>query len=115
MRSTAWPGGSAGEEDTCAIRSNGTLACWGLNWYGEASPPSGTFVAVSAGTIHSCAIKKTDGTIVCWGSNTSGQATPPSGTFVAVGTGGYHTCAIAAAGKIVCWGSNDYGEGTAPK
>jgi uncharacterized protein YbbK (DUF523 family) len=66
---------SAGWLFTCAIRTDGTLACWGDNEYGEASPPAGTFTSVSAGAHHACAIR-TDGTPACWGQNRSGQVTP---------------------------------------
>jgi Ca2+-binding RTX toxin-like protein len=39
---------SAGFGHTCGIRTDGTLACWGRNLEGQASPPAGTFTAVSA-------------------------------------------------------------------
>ena len=32
---------------TCGVRTNGTLACWGNNAIGQATPPAGTFTAVS--------------------------------------------------------------------
>src|SRR5688500_702798 len=31
----------------CAVRRNATLACWGRNGQGQASPPAGTFSQVS--------------------------------------------------------------------
>ena len=40
---------SAGWFHTCAIKGDSTVACWGLNQYGESSPLSGTFKAVDAG------------------------------------------------------------------
>jgi hypothetical protein len=30
---------SAGINHTCGVRTNGTVACWGRNDYGQASPP----------------------------------------------------------------------------
>ena len=60
--------------------------------YGQASPPSGTFKAISAGDYHTCGIR-TDDTLACWGYNYNGQSSPPSGTFKAVSAGNYHTCA----------------------
>jgi hypothetical protein len=79
---------SAGAYYTCAVRTDGTLACWGLGklndtgeWaFGQATPPSGSFTTVSAGTGHTCGIR-TDGTLACWGNNEMGQATSPGGTF----------------------------------
>ena len=69
---------SAGFYHTCAIRSDGTAACWGLNNVGQTTVPTGTFTSVSAGGFHTCA-KKTDGTTACWGDNYFGQSTPPAG------------------------------------
>jgi hypothetical protein len=56
------------------------VVCWGRNDFGQSTAPSGlTSVAkVSAGNLHSCAIK-TDEAVVCWGRNIEGQATPPGG------------------------------------
>lgn len=62
---TVSAGGGGGH--TCAIRLDRTLACWGQNNFGQASPPAGQFVQVSAGRHHSCGVR-TDGTPVCWGA-----------------------------------------------
>ena len=43
----------AGGDFTCGANHNGTLACWGSNAFGKATPPPGTFTAVSAGGDHS--------------------------------------------------------------
>ncbi|MGB6895914.1 MAG: RCC1 domain-containing protein, partial [Dehalococcoidia bacterium] len=86
----------------CGVKTDGTLACWGRNDYGQATPPAGTFSQVSAGGFHNCGVK-TDGTLACWGSNSDGQATPPAGTIVIMkatdppgGTGFAFTDNIAA-------------------
>ena len=39
----------AGFAHTCAIRTDGTLSCWGSNGNGQTSPPPGIYTAVSAG------------------------------------------------------------------
>ncbi len=57
---------SAGAHHTCGLKTDGTLACWGRNDYGQATPPAGTFSQVSAGGYHTCGLK-TDGTLACWG------------------------------------------------
>ena len=97
---------SAGRYHGCAVRSDGSITCWGSG--SEATPPSGTdFTLVSAGYDHSCALRR-DGAITCWGGNTFRQATPPPGTdFTQVSAGGYSTCALRTDGSVVCWGIND--------
>jgi alpha-tubulin suppressor-like RCC1 family protein len=47
----AYDGGifSAGDDHTCGLKVDGTLACWGNNDVGEIAPPAGTFTQVSAG------------------------------------------------------------------
>jgi hypothetical protein len=97
----------------CGVRSDGTLACWGDNTGGEASPPAGTFTSVSAGVSVACGLR-TDGTIACWGDNTDGEASPPAGSYASVSVGANYACGIQAAGTIACWGDNTYGEASPP-
>ena len=97
---------SAGEVHTCGVKTDGTVACWGSNVdlistarvdrsgssfasdravpdedaakyaAGQATPPDGDFVSVSAGLGHTCGVT-TDNTVVCWGYDALGRATPP--------------------------------------
>ena len=41
---------SVGTEHACGVRADGTLACWGRNDAGQATPPAGAFSSVSAGS-----------------------------------------------------------------
>ena len=105
---------SAGDGLTCGIRSDSAAVCWGLNKYGQASPPSGAFASISAGHRHACGIR-TDGAAVCWGDNQFGKTTPPSGAFASISVGSNHACGIRADGAAVCWGGrNIHGEATPP-
>jgi hypothetical protein len=104
---------SAGIWHTCAIRTDGRLACWGDDELGQLYAPGGTFIALDAGVYHTCAIR-TDGRLACWGWNEHGVTGAPAGTYVAVSAGGDHNCAIRTNGTLVCWGSNEHGQLSAP-
>jgi alpha-tubulin suppressor-like RCC1 family protein len=125
-------GVSAGDEHTCARKTDGTVWCWGYNGYGqlgdgtttsEATPvqvmATGFFVEVSAGGYQTCA-RKSDGTLLCWGQNNVGQvgdgtttnrSTPVPVTGLPspaaeVSAGEDHTCARLTDGTLWCWGWN---------
>ncbi len=83
------------------MKTDGTVACWGRNDYGQATPPAGTFTQVSAGGLHTCGVR-TDGTIVCWGWNIYGQTAAPAGTFSEVSAGLWHTCGVKTDGTVAC-------------
>jgi hypothetical protein len=74
---------SGGGFHTCAIKQDGSLWCWGNNFYGQLGNGRSGFgemsgipvqimssgvVAVSAGGFHTCAIKQ-DSSLWCWGWN----------------------------------------------
>jgi alpha-tubulin suppressor-like RCC1 family protein len=127
-----------GSGHNCAVKSNGSLFCWGVNTHGQVGigTQSNTFTPTQVGTdvdwksafagsTQSCAIK-IDGTLYCWGNNFSGQLGDGSsgadahksrptqiGTAVgwqgiAIGIG--HTCGVDSDGALYCWGNNEYGQ-----
>lgn len=111
-----------GNDHACAVAPSSKLICWGFNGWGQASPPSGTFLEVAAGGQHSCGIR-TDHTLACWGANTSGETNAPAGTFVQLDAateetpslGGHiHNCAVKTDGTVACWGSNANNKATPP-
>ena len=105
---------------SCALttaRTAGAAQCRGDNEDagdgGTAYAPAGTFTAISAGGLHSCALT-TEGTAQCWGYNSHGEAYAPAGTFTAISASGIQSCVITTAGTIRCWGDNDHGQLDAP-
>jgi phosphatidylserine/phosphatidylglycerophosphate/cardiolipin synthase-like enzyme len=105
---------SAGGSDTCGIRTDDTISCWGGKLYGQLVAPSGAFKAISAGNGYACAIR-TDDAVACWGNDYYRQAQPPSGHFKAISAGSYHACAIRTDDAVACWGyRSGTGEPNAP-
>lgn len=102
---------SAGAFHGCGL-SNGVVACWGLNTFGQTNVPSSLagVVQLSAGGVQSCALLS-GGTVTCWGDNVFGESTIPAGLAgVSQVSAGYaHTCALAG-GTVSCWGDNTYGQ-----
>jgi len=105
----------AGGSATCGIlKANKRLLCWGLNDFGQASPPIGTYKSVAMGENHGCAVS-TEGHLRCWGLSSAmpapGQA---RGRYLSVAAGDDHTCARRLNKTIACWGNNENGELNAP-
>ncbi len=126
---------SAGDEHTCVVRAGSTVACWGVNGYGQlgdgsttdrstpvAVPGVADAVDVVAASSFTCALRAS-GSVVCWGLNrdnqlgngTGADSSTPVGVpvvagAIAIAAGGAGACALAAGGSIWCWGSNSQGQ-----
>jgi hypothetical protein len=98
---------AAGSSHTCALRPDGTVACWGANYFGESSPPLGTFKQVTANNSYACALH-TDGTPQCWGTNQSGQTNARTGPYTQLASGGHTACGLTPSGLPECWGDHYY-------
>lgn len=136
----SWALPAADANHTCATRTDHTLWCWGINWYGElgttantgtdnANPPTQVVIAgwsqPSAGASHTCSTR-IDGTMWCWGLDDRGElgdgvvaGTDPNPAPAEVGTAtswsqlstaAFSTCATRVDGTLWCWGSNLYGQ-----
>ena len=68
----------AGHIHSLAIRTDGTIACWGSNSNGQSTPPAdlGTVTEVDGGEAHSMALRS-DGIVLAWGDNDLGQLDAP--------------------------------------
>jgi len=95
---------STGDTHSCAIRFDGSLACWGVNYQGQLDSPGGRFIDIAAGGFHTCAVDSA-GSLACWGSNAYGQSTAPTGSFTRVEAGRYFTCGLRTSGAVDCWGA----------
>ena len=108
---------SAGYGHTCGVKEDGSVACWGDDYSGKATPPPSVFTSVSAGRDHTCGLME-DGSITCWGDDYSALTpTPPPmprGTFTSVSAGWDHTCAVREDGSVACWGWRWPGEASPP-
>lgn len=127
---------AAGGLFTCALRRDGTVACWGSNANGEMgtgmmgsdrvvpAPVAGAeqVTQLTAGSGHVCALRR-DETVLCWGWNrfaqvgdgTEGGVRRPAlvaglTAVVQIDAGWSHTCARRRDGSLVCWGFNEGGQ-----
>jgi alpha-tubulin suppressor-like RCC1 family protein len=116
---------AAGGDQTCVIRSDNALWCWGAD--GDGVTPVqhalaqvlSDVVQVSVGDAHACAVRA-DHTVWCWGGNSEEQADPSWGSYLAeprqvaadavrVVAGYDRSCAFHADGKVSCWGGGSSG------
>ncbi len=70
--------------------------------FGQATPPEGTFAAVSAGVAHTCGVR-TDGTLTFWGNNDHRQTMPLDGAFTTGADGTFQPCGGKTDELLDCW------------
>jgi alpha-tubulin suppressor-like RCC1 family protein len=139
---------TAGASHTCALLTGGAIRCWGSAVFGQLglgnqidigddeTPTANvnlggaTATAISAGTLHTCALL-TSGDVRCWGFNNTGQlglantetidaigdnekptlnVNLGGATVTAITAGRNHTCALLGGGSVRCWGSGAGGQ-----
>ncbi len=124
----------AGQLFSCVVRTNGDMACWGRNNYGQlgdggwmdrltAAPVLllHNVTAAAAGKEHACAVS--GGAAVCWGYNADGRLGDGSTTdrclpsalvgitgVTTVSCGFSHTCLRLDSGVLRCAGLNTLGQ-----
>lgn len=124
------------DRETCALKQNGTLWCWGQNWSGLSGDGTSdvphhspaqvgsdtTWASFTVGDGWACGVKQ-NGTLWCWGFNEDGELGLGNRDEVLVPTqvgtdtdwssvsgGDLHTCTLKQNGTLWCWGDNGHGE-----
>ncbi len=99
---------ATGTDHACALREDGAISCWGDNSVGQATPPPGLYVAVTARDQSGCAIT-VDGELTCWGVSRVGPELSPEGRrYVSITSSESYTCALKENGLADCWGGDGY-------
>jgi hypothetical protein len=87
---------------TCALFSDGTLGCWGVNTWGQlGNGASGGNLANPVGVCASGTWNATNGDCEPAGARLS--------NVIAVAMGEMHACALLSGGTVDCWGYNNDG------
>jgi len=126
---------AAGAWHSCALKTDGSVLCWGRNRMGQVGDNTtkskkvptllntlNDVTMLALGEMHSCALTGS-GEVKCWGSNGVGQlgidasqanslvpVTVAGLTASAVAVGRAHSCALTAGDGVKCWGDNFYGQ-----
>jgi alpha-tubulin suppressor-like RCC1 family protein len=131
---------ATGDAHNCALMSDGTARCWGLNQVYQLGATDGELHSarpltvgastgsvlrgathIYAGAFYSCALAS-NGTPLCWGGSAEGVLGPGQNTDtltpVALQTApastmspGHETnCVVSTQGQVWCWGANRYGQ-----
>jgi alpha-tubulin suppressor-like RCC1 family protein len=130
---TDWAQVLATQSSTCALKTNGTLWCWGYVYTAQIGTVPDVFLpqrigadsdwsGLAAETFSICALKTGTGALWCWGRNDEGQLGTGdtqsvyapvrigTGAFRSVAVGRFHHCAIDTGGGLACTGENGDGQ-----
>lgn len=97
--------------DSCAVRADGTVACWGAT-YG-ARPVNIANVANAtqiAGGMDGFCARQSNGGVTCWTTSANAAARSGLGNVVQVARGDRHGCFLRNDGVLFCEGGGSEGE-----
>jgi alpha-tubulin suppressor-like RCC1 family protein len=129
---------AAGDNQSLALKSDGTILSWGSDTSGElgndieslnqstpvAVTEASNIIAIAAGGAY-CLALKSDGTLLSWGSDGKGQlgddtasvnksipvaVSPEANGIVAIAAGDSHALAIKSDGTMLSWGWDGSGQ-----
>ena len=127
---------TTGGTQTCSLRDDGSVQCWGRNNWGQfgngstagtrapaaAATTAGDWRELSTSGSATCGIRE-NGSLWCWGLNQYGQLGDGTRTnrksparvgtstkWTDVSVGWAHTCAVRQNGTAWCWGYNKVGQ-----
>ena len=105
---------ASGSYHSCAIRTDGSLHCWGDLAALPQIDPGARFVFVDVGQTSTCALTE-DGTPHCWDGSAGLKSYEPgryhtTGKFESISAGVEHHCGITSKGPLYCWGDNSFGQ-----
>lgn len=130
-----WIDVAADRSNTCGVRGDGSLWCWGNGTHGtlglgdeehhdtpQRVGDDNDWVTITAGTGYNCAVRE-DGTLWCWGFGSRGKLglgdeddrlvptrVGEDDDWVDVSGDSRHTCGLREDGTLWCWGSNNIGQ-----
>lgn len=116
-----WRSLTVGDQHACGTRADGTAWCWGRNDHGQlgngtlvttgtpvnyTEPQEVPYLALTAGTHHTCGLRDGGGLRTCAGSITNGTLYPTPGYngafFAMVASGGDASCGVDTNNRLWC-------------
>ncbi|MGN6555722.1 MAG: RCC1 domain-containing protein, partial [Verrucomicrobiota bacterium] len=100
-----------GDSFAAALKSDGTVTCWGDITNSPASAGLSNVTQIAAGSAHLLALTA-NGEVIAWGNNDYGQASVPSSlsNVIAIAASLVNSLAVQADGHAVGWGGTSPGQ-----
>lgn len=107
---------SSAASRTCALRSDGTVVCWGKPFQGITNLALDNVTQVSVGSDRLCVVNE-ERRVICM--KLPSNDNEPMGEHILVpgiddvsqiSVGGGYVCALRVTGELYCWGDNTFGQ-----